>query len=70
MLRDLLNDARYQVENDSYHPGELAARFHHRLVKIHPFPNGNGRHSRIMADALLTIALEEDPKGWAGGLDL
>lgn len=69
-LRNLLDDARYQVENDSYPPRELAARFHHRLVKIHPFPNGNGRHSRIMADALLTIALGEDPIDWAGGHDL
>ena len=69
-LRNLLDDARYQVENDSYPPRELAARVHHRLVKIHPFPNGNGRHSRIMADALLTIALEEDPIDWAGGHDL
>ena len=69
-LRLLLDDARYWVENDTYPPKELAARFHHRLVAIHPFPNGNGRHSRIMADAVLTIALGEDPIDWAGGHDL
>jgi len=35
---------------------EVAARFHHQLVLVHPFPNGNGRHSRLMTDALLTQA--------------
>lgn len=69
-LLNLLDDARYQVENDIYSPKELAARFHHRLVAIHAFPNGNGRHSRIMADAVLTIALGEYPIDWAGGHNL
>ncbi len=69
-LRNLLDDARYWVENETYPPKELAARFHHRLVAIHPFPNGNGRHSRIMADAVLTIAMNEKPIDWAGGHDL
>jgi fido (protein-threonine AMPylation protein) len=32
---------------------EIGARFHHRLVFIHPFPNGNGRHSRLMTDVLM-----------------
>ena len=69
-LRYLLDDARYWVDNKTYPPKELAARFHHRLVAIHPFPNGNGRHSRIMADAVLTIAMNEEPIDWAGGYDL
>ena len=60
-LRNLLDDARYWVEHDTYPAKELAARFHHRLVAIHPFPNGNGRHSRIMADVVLTIAMGEKP---------
>ena len=51
-LRNLLDDARYWVEHSTYPPKELAARFHHRLVVIHLFSNGNGRHSRIMADAI------------------
>jgi Fic family protein len=46
----LFDDARFWIENDTYSPKELAARFHHKLVYIHPFPNGNGRHGRIMAD--------------------
>lgn len=52
-LRKLLDDVRYQIENKSYDWDELAARFHHRLVSIHVFPNGNGRHARMFADALL-----------------
>ena len=52
-LRDLLNDARYQIDHVIYPPDEIATRFHHRLVAIHPFPNGNGRHARTMADLLI-----------------
>lgn len=51
-LKKLLDDAHYQIEHASYPPDEIAVRFHHRLVAIHPFPNGNGRHARLMADLL------------------
>ena len=53
MLRNLLEDVRYWVLHEIYAPDEIAARFHHRLVLIHPFPNGNGRHARLAADLLL-----------------
>ena len=53
-LRQLLDDCRHWVEHSTYPPDEIAARFHHRLVSIHPFPNGNGRHARMAADLLLT----------------
>jgi Fic-DOC domain mobile mystery protein B len=53
-LRKLLDDCRYWVENNTYSPDEIAARFHHRLVWIHCYPNGNGRHARLAADLLLT----------------
>ena len=69
-LRQLLEDARYWVDNNTYPPKELAARFHHKLVFIHPFPNGNGRHSRIMADAVLTKLMNEPVIDWAGGYQL
>jgi len=69
-LRQLLDDANYWIENETYPPIELAARFHHRLVLIHLFPNGNGRHSRIMADAILTKLLGENVIDWAGGYRL
>ena len=52
-LHDLLNDVHYWLEHGTYPLDEVAARFHHRLVAIHPFPNGNGRHGRLMADLLL-----------------
>lgn len=52
-LRQLLDDCRYWIEHSTYAPDEIAARFHHRLVWIHPFPNGNGRHARIATDLLL-----------------
>ncbi|HEY1605041.1 MAG TPA: mobile mystery protein B [Allosphingosinicella sp.] len=53
-LRQLLGDTHYWVEKGTYSPDEIAVRFHHRLVLIHPFPNGNGRHGRLAADLLIT----------------
>ncbi len=52
-VRDLVDDARVWVASATYAPDELAVRFHHRLVAIHPFPNGNGRHGRVAADYLV-----------------
>lgn len=52
-LKNLLDDVRYQVERGSFPADEIAVRFHHRLVAIHPFPNGNGRHARLAADLLV-----------------
>lgn len=69
-LRQLLDDAKYWLEHATYTPKELAVRFHHKLVFIHPFPNGNRRHARIMADALLTKLLNEPVIDWAGGYKL
>ena len=51
--QDLLEDIKVQLQYKSYPLDEIAARFHHRLVSIHPFANGNGRHARLMADLLL-----------------
>jgi Fic-DOC domain mobile mystery protein B len=51
-LAGLLGDARFWVEHQTFEPDELAVRFHHRLVWIHPFANGNGRHARLMADVV------------------
>jgi len=69
-LRQLLDDTTYWIENKTYPPKELAARFHHRLVLIHPFSNGNGRHARIMADVILTKFMDEPAIDWAGGYKL
>ena len=53
-LRQLVADVNFWVKHDTYFPDEAAIRFKHRLVSIHCFPNGNGRHSRIMADLICT----------------
>lgn len=52
-LRQLLADAEAWITHAVYSPDEVAVRVHHRLVQIHPFPKGNGRHARLMADLLV-----------------
>ena len=52
-LHQALDNARYWIEHGSYAADELAVRLHHRLVVVHPFPNGNGRWSRLAADTLI-----------------
>ncbi|QIK41057.1 mobile mystery protein B [Pontivivens nitratireducens] len=69
-LRYLLDDARYWAEHSTYEPLEAAARFHHRMVQIHPFPNGNGRHARISADIYLNDYFDLSPIAWASGFNL
>lgn len=63
-LRNLLDDVRYWIENKTYQPDEIAARFHHRLVSIHIFPNGSGRHARLMTDILLEDIFGKEPFVW------
>lgn len=67
-LRELLDDALTWVEYGSWPPDEIALRFHHRLVAIHPFVNGNGRHARLVTD-LLAVTLGRPEFTW-GGQDL
>lgn len=67
-LRELLADARHWTDRDTYSPREAAVRFHHRLVKIHCFANGNGRHARLCADALL-VGLGQPRLSWGAELD-
>lgn len=62
----LFDNARFWVENKTFPPDEIAIRLHHRLTQIHGFPNGNGRHSRMMAD-LLIEKLEGEPFTWSNG---
>ena len=63
-LRQLFDDVNGWLEFDSFPPDEIAARFHHRLVAIHAFPNGNGRHARLMADILLVHILGQERFSW------
>jgi Fic-DOC domain mobile mystery protein B len=62
-LRQLLDDTQAWIEFDTYPPDEIAVRFHHRLVQIHPFPNGNGRHARLAAD-LVVMRLGRERFSW------
>ena len=52
-LRMAIDDCKFHIKNDSFPPDEISIRFKHRLVSIHCFPNGNGRHSRLMADLII-----------------
>jgi Fic-DOC domain mobile mystery protein B len=67
-LRQLFDDAKAWIEYGSYSRDEIAVRFHHRLVQIHPFPNGNGRHARLMGD-LVVMSLGGKRFSW-GSADL
>ena len=63
-LKTLLEDAKYWVENSTYTPDEIAIRFKHRLVSIHCFANGNGRHSRLMADLIVDKIFKKPMFSW------
>lgn len=62
----MLDDVCYWVEHKTFSPEEIAVRLHHRLTAIHPFPNGNGRHARLMAD-LLIEGLGGQAFSWGNG---
>lgn len=66
-MRYCLDDAKMWRDREVYPLPELLARFHHRLVKIHPFPNGNGRWSRIMTDELLRRIDDDRYLNWSSG---
>ena len=65
-LPAMLDDVKYWIDRQTFAPDEIAVRLHHRLTLIHPFPNGNGRHARLMAD-LLTQRLDGQPFSWGSG---
>ncbi len=52
-VHKLLRDADFWLAESVYSVQESAIRLHHRMVVIHPFVNGNGRHARLLADVLL-----------------
>lgn len=63
-LRMLLEDSKYWIRNKTYDPDEIAIQFKYKLVKIHCFPNGNGRHSRLMADILIEKVFKKEAFTW------
>jgi Fic-DOC domain mobile mystery protein B len=68
-LHQLLGDAQYWLEHKTYPISDLAVIFHHRLVKIHLFPNGNGRHARMCADVIIA-KFGGEKLSWGGNSDL
>ena len=66
-LKYLLDDCRFWIENKSFDEDEIAIRFKHRMVHIHPFPNGNGRHSRLIADVLAEHGFGNMVFSWGSG---
>lgn len=63
-LKNLLDDTLFWIDNNIYPADEIAIRFKHRLVNIHCFPNGNGRHSRIMADVIIESIFDKEIFSW------
>lgn len=60
---------RHWIDNNVYEPDEIAVRLHHELTVIHPFPNGNGRHARLLVDVLLKN-MNQSPFTWGSGANL
>ena len=65
-LRNLLDDCLYWIENKSFSEDEIALRCKHRIVSIHCFPNGNGRHSRLLADIIAEQVFKKAVFSWGG----
>ncbi|MBN1436860.1 MAG: mobile mystery protein B [Sedimentisphaerales bacterium] len=63
-LKKLCEDTKYWIVNETFSADEIAVRFHHRLVSIHAFPNGNGRHARLATDILLENVLCQPVFTW------
>lgn len=63
-LRNLFDNVRLWIKLKTYPTDEIAVRFHHQLTLIHPFPNGNGRHARLMTDLLLENILNRPKFTW------
>lgn len=68
-VRSLVDDVTWWTDSGTFAIDEIAVRFHHRLVAIHPFRNGNGRHGRVTAD-YLARSLGSEPFTWGRFLDL
>ena len=66
LLRQLNDDGAYWLENKTFSDTEIALRYKHRIVSIHCFPNGNGRHSRLMADVIISHIFRRPVFAWGG----
>ena len=66
-LKTLLEDTIYWIGQNTFGADEIAIRFKHRIVSIHCFPNGNGRHSRLMADIIAEKIFKQPVFSWGAG---
>lgn len=66
-LKSLIEDARFWIDNEVFSPDEIAVRFKHRVVSIYCFSNGNGRHSRLMADIIIEKIFSGNVFTWGAG---
>ncbi len=66
-LKALCDDTLFWIKNKTFVPDEIAIRFKHRIVCIHCFPNGNGRHSRLMGDIIIEKVFKKDVFSWGAG---
>lgn len=69
-LKNLLDDCRYWINNKTFSEDEIAIRFKHKLVSIHLFPNGNGRHSRLIADVIISKVFHKPVFTWGSQSNL
>lgn len=69
-LRRLIDDCKFWIDHGTYPPDEVAIRFKHRIVQIHCFSNGNGRHSRMMGDLIIEKIFDEPVFSWGANSDL
>lgn len=63
-LKYLLDDVKFWIDHNTYQPDEIAIRFKHRIVSIHCFSNGNGRHSRLIADVIIEHLFDQPVYSW------
>lgn len=66
-LKQLIDNCSYWIEHRVFSPDEIAIRFKHEIVRIHCFPNGNGRHSRLMADIIIKNIFQQEMFTWKRG---
>jgi Fic-DOC domain mobile mystery protein B len=69
-LKNLIDDVAYWIEHKTFKEDEIAIRCKHRIVSIHLFPNGNGRHSRLFADIIVSHIFHQPVFSWGGNSNL
>jgi Fic-DOC domain mobile mystery protein B len=63
-IKNIIDDCNYWIDNQVFEPDEIAVRFSHRIVQVHVFPNGNGRHSRLIADIFISNIFNKPVFTW------